>query len=287
MSDDSIQHVSDTALWVATYRAIETERPDALFKDPLAAQLVGERGRRIAERMKSGGVVQWAVVIRTCIIDDLITKAIAEGVDTVLNLGAGLDTRPYRMELPATLRWIEVDYPHLQEYKTERLGGAQPCCVLERISLDLGQRAARRELFARVNTQAKKVLVLTEGVTPYLSNEEVGELADDLHACQTFQLWVLDYNSSANTIRGFGHRRMRDKLKNAPFKFHPPDWIQFFVDHRWQVKEMRYYVDESERTGRRFKLSWWLILRILFIPRKKRREMRKWSGFAVLEPQRT
>jgi len=37
----------------------------------------------------------WAIVIRTCIIDDYIRLAVAQGIDTVLNLGAGLDTRPY------------------------------------------------------------------------------------------------------------------------------------------------------------------------------------------------
>ncbi|MDE3110116.1 MAG: class I SAM-dependent methyltransferase, partial [Acidobacteriota bacterium] len=46
-----MQHVSDTAFWVAHYRAIEGERPDALFHDPLAGVLAGERGRNIAEHM--------------------------------------------------------------------------------------------------------------------------------------------------------------------------------------------------------------------------------------------
>src|SRR4051812_41838491 len=150
MSDHTIEHVSDTALWVATYRAVESERSDALFRDPLAAQLVGERGRRIAAGLKEGGVVQGAAVISTGVNDAIISEAIAEGVDTVLNLGAGLDTRPYRMPLPRALRWVEVDYPHLQEFKTEGLGEAQPQCVLERVSLDLADRGAREELFARV-----------------------------------------------------------------------------------------------------------------------------------------
>jgi O-methyltransferase involved in polyketide biosynthesis len=48
-------------------------------------------------------------MIRTVIIDDRIKLAIGEGVDTILNLGAGLDTRPYRMDLPKTLRWVEFD----------------------------------------------------------------------------------------------------------------------------------------------------------------------------------
>ncbi|PRC60941.1 hypothetical protein C6A85_14430, partial [Mycobacterium sp. ITM-2017-0098] len=38
---------------------------------------------------------------RTKTIDDIITKAISDGCDRVLNLAAGLDTRPYRLNLPA------------------------------------------------------------------------------------------------------------------------------------------------------------------------------------------
>jgi O-methyltransferase involved in polyketide biosynthesis len=59
----------------------------------------------------------WSVVIRTVIIDDLIKQEIGEGVDTILNFGADLDTRPYRMDLPKTLRWVEGDYPPVIELK--------------------------------------------------------------------------------------------------------------------------------------------------------------------------
>ena len=105
MSDTPIAHVADTAFWVATYRANESARPDALFKDPLAARLAAERGRDIAEKIDGSEQIAWVVVMRTCIIDDLIREAIGRGCDTVLNLGAGLDTRPYRLELPSSLRW--------------------------------------------------------------------------------------------------------------------------------------------------------------------------------------
>lgn len=42
MTDTPIENVSDTAFWVAHYRALETKRPDALFHDPLAGVLAGE-----------------------------------------------------------------------------------------------------------------------------------------------------------------------------------------------------------------------------------------------------
>jgi methyltransferase (TIGR00027 family) len=196
MSDSLIQDVSDTAFMVATYRAIETARPDALFRDPLAAKLSGEHGERIVEHLPSRARLgRWVIAIRTCIIDAFIETAIADGVDTILNLGAGLDTRPYRMRLPPSLRWIEVDYPKIIALKDSRLAGDTPSCRLERVKLDLADVAARRALLSGIAAQSAKVLVLTERVIPYLSTDEVGSLADDLKAQSTFRYWVIDYLS--------------------------------------------------------------------------------------------
>src|SRR6185312_6458963 len=98
------------------------------------------------------------------IIDDFIRQAIADGCDTVLNLGAGLDTRPYRLELPQSLRWIEVDFAGTIDFKNECLAGEAPRCRLERRAVDLGAAAARRALFDDVAASSHKVFVLTEGV---------------------------------------------------------------------------------------------------------------------------
>ena len=83
------------------------------LRDPLADRLAGEQGRAIVaslpRRIRDG----WWLVARTKIIDDLIESAIAQGCDRVLNLAAGLDTRPYRLDLPAELIWVEADLPAL------------------------------------------------------------------------------------------------------------------------------------------------------------------------------
>ncbi|HEY2739416.1 MAG TPA: class I SAM-dependent methyltransferase, partial [Thermoanaerobaculia bacterium] len=50
----AIDNVSDTARWVAVYRAMETARPDAIFRDPFADRLAGERGHQILDEMKHG-----------------------------------------------------------------------------------------------------------------------------------------------------------------------------------------------------------------------------------------
>lgn len=93
MPDGAVENVSDTAFWVAHYRAMESDRPDALFRDPLAARLAGEHGRKIASSMPLSRVTAWTLAIRTVVIDDFIKRALEEGVDTIVNLGAGLDTR--------------------------------------------------------------------------------------------------------------------------------------------------------------------------------------------------
>src|SRR5439155_21795665 len=151
------------------YRALETERPDPLFRDPFARKLAGTRGQQIVELLPVRERYAWAWSMRTVLFDRFIREQIAEGVDMIVNLAAGLDARPYRMELPPSLQWIEVDLPDLLAYKASILGDEKPRCRLERIALDLANVAARRELFGRLAHRAKKVVVLTEGLLAYLS----------------------------------------------------------------------------------------------------------------------
>src|SRR5438105_12658679 len=105
MSEPAIRNISDTALWAAMYRAQETDRPDALFRDPLARRLAGPRGQQMFDSMPPNTRHAWAWVTRTYLYDQFIASQVKEGLDLVLNLAAGLDARPYRMALPASLKW--------------------------------------------------------------------------------------------------------------------------------------------------------------------------------------
>src|SRR5207302_7847741 len=103
MAMAEIENVSDTARWVAVYRAMETERPDAIFRDPFAARLAGEKGQAIVDTMKRGRSMAWAMIVRTAVFDEIILDRIRNGgVDTVLNLAAGLDARAWRLDVPKT-----------------------------------------------------------------------------------------------------------------------------------------------------------------------------------------
>src|SRR2546421_6734713 len=101
--------VSDTARWVAMYRAMESERPDALFHDPYARRLAGPAGAQILAAMPQGRRWAWPMIVRTAVMDEIVMRLVTEqGVDTVLNLAAGLDARAYRLDLPQELHWIDV-----------------------------------------------------------------------------------------------------------------------------------------------------------------------------------
>src|SRR5262245_58295940 len=160
-----IRNISDTARWVAYYRARENERADAVFRDPFAKALAGDRGRDIAEGLRFAQRHEWAYVARTCLIDDFVHEQVVHrGIRLAVNLAAGLDTRPYRMKLPADLQWVEVDLPEILDYKQDILKNEKPVCRLEQIRLDLSNVDARRELFTQLAGRVQKVLVLTEGL---------------------------------------------------------------------------------------------------------------------------
>jgi methyltransferase (TIGR00027 family) len=268
-----IGNVSDTAFWVAAYRALESERPNAAFHDPFARKLAGEKGPKIMADMPHNEMRAYVMTVRTLAIDKLVTTAIEMGVDTVINLGAGLDTRPYRLNLPAGLNWIEVDLPALIQYKNDTLKDEKPVCRLQRLSADLTDKKVRQAVFLSLSSQTKNVLIITEGLIPYLTNDQAAELAEDLHAVPNFQFWIMDYyrgNLKYRTARG-----MSGKMKNAPFQFTAKEPLDFFGGYGWTVKKNIELLDQANELGRPYPVPSFFRLMMRIFPRA----MRKGAGF--------
>jgi len=234
-----VRDISDTARWVAYFRARETQRSDALFRDPYAERLAGARGFEIANTLPDGNKHEWAWMARTYLFDQFVSREIQAGADVVLNLAAGLDARPYRMELPSSLDWVEVDFPEIIHHKKEVLAQDRPKCKLERISLDLSDQEARRQLFARVNELGSNVVVMSEGLLIYLTNEEVASLSQDLAACPQFHSWIVDLTSPGQ-LR-LMQRTTGKQLQEvgAPFKFGPPEGQNFFKPYGWEPHDVQ------------------------------------------------
>ena len=248
--DPLIRDISDTARWMAVYRARESERPDAAFRDPFARALAGERGERIANALKFGEENAWSFIARTYLFDRFITRLVRHGADMVVNLAAGLDTRPYRMVLPASLRWVEVDLPDILDHKEEILADAKPVCELERVRLDLSNEDGRRGLFADLGRRAKHAVVISEGLVIYLMPEAVATLASDLAGPPSFQHWALDLTSPG--LLEMMKRSVGSAMNEAgaPFLFAPPEGPPFFAAYGWRPIEVRSLLKAAAKMGR-------------------------------------
>lgn len=279
-----ITHVSDTARWVALYRAMESERRDPLFRDPYARRLAGEQGEAILRGMKQGRRWAWPMIVRTAVMDEIILRTVTrDGVDTVLNLAAGLDTRPYRLPLPKALRWVDVDLPDILTYKEEQLARETAACTVEFAKVDLRDATARRALFAGVAASARRVLVVTEGLLIYLTPEQVADLARDLAAHPAFRSWLIDL---ASPLLLQWMQRTWGKTTaagNAAFLFAPAEDTRFFLPFGWREVEYRNTMDEGMRLKRVPKMMFlWRILG-LFASRARKEQFKRFSGIVLLE----
>lgn len=279
-----IENVSDTARWIAIYRAMESERPDAIFRDPYARRLGGARGEEILRKLPKGRESSWALIVRTKLFDEMVLERVQrDNIDLVVNLAAGLDTRAFRLDLPATLRWVDVDLPGILNYKTEMLQGETPHCRYEAITTDLTDARARDALFAQLGSSASRVLVITEGLLVYLDAAQVQALALALHAIPSFGWWLSDLSNhkllellekqwGATLARG-----------NAPMKFAVDDPESFFAPLGWRVDELRYALVEAHRLKREMRMGWLTRWMLRISPMKQAEEVRRMSMFALME----
>jgi methyltransferase (TIGR00027 family) len=279
MEQPLVRNISDTALWVAHYRAIETERPDAVFRDPFARALAGERGARIARAQTFADANAWSFLARTYLFDHFITHAVRGGADVVVNLAAGLDTRPYRMDLPKTLQWVEVDLPGILDYKEDILKGAAPVCMLERVRLDLSDEAARRAMLARVTLGSSRAIVITEGLLIYLSPEQVESLARDLAAVPAVRSWITDLASPG--LMKMMNEKGGDMVAaaGAPFKFAPAEGPDYFVPLGWKPVKVASLLKTAGRLNR---LPFFLKMLSLLPEPNKPAPNRPWSAVIQL-----
>jgi methyltransferase (TIGR00027 family) len=274
-----IRNISDTARWTAFRRALENDRDDALFRDHLARRLAGQRGEDIHRQMAGPGG-DWSLALRTYLIDRVVLSSVEKGADAVVNLAAGLDTRPYRMSLPQALQWIEVDLPAILEEKEQLLRGEKPVCRLERAPLDLADVPARQKLFARIGNSARNTLVVSEGLVCYLEPVDVTSLAKDLAAPATFRRWVLDLMSPGLMKMLMKTWAGHFDYAGSPLKFAPAEGPEFFLPPGWKAVEVHSLLKAAAKAKR---LSFFLRLVSLLPESSGKQGDRPWGAVCVFE----
>jgi len=224
----------------------------------------------------------WAMSVRTVLLDEMLMRCIGNEVATVLNLAAGLDARPYRLDLPPSLRWLHVDMPEMIDYFREHTHAETPHCALELIAADLRDAEARKRLFAHAASFGP-VVVISEGLLIYLSPGQVAELAHDLHAMAGAKWWLIDL--ATPRLLKYTRKRWRQILRagHASFQFAPPEGTDFFLPHGWRETEFHSTWEASWKLQRTMSGAWlWKLLSRLQSPTQRQATLQM-SGCVMLE----
>ena len=276
-----IQDITDTALITAYARATEALREDALFKDYHALALAGERGAGLARETEAFATIANSVACRTTVFDELISSTVKrESIELIINLAAGLDTRPFRLELPSGLLWVDVDRGSILEYKRNRLTGADRTCEYQQCCADLTKPSELHRVLEHAHG-GRRTLVFTEGLLVYLSEPAVAQLAALLHSCASIEWWITDI--AGPRALDMMQKAWGQLLAEVKFQFAPTDAAQFFQRHGWHEHEFRSSQEEAQRLGRARGRSGLARIVIRLAPAKVKEELRRLSGVAVLK----
>ena len=239
-----VEHASDTCLITAAGRALETSRADGVIRDPFARRLAGTRGAALAHNLPSPEWMGIFVGLRCRVIDEMLNEAIATcGIKVVVLLGAGLDTRPWRLDLPQDLRWIEVDFPDVLDYKSRLLAAEKPKCRVERVAADLTKTAERRGIFTSAGSE--RGLILTEGLLLYLPRSATEALATEPLQLSGIRYWLLDV--AAGILMRNAHGRGLDDIENVRAKDRVEGGaiLDLVQENGWHLKTRRGYLTEG------------------------------------------
>ncbi len=172
-----MQPVSKTAFYCCGVRMLDAERPQPVCGDRYARVFMEEEGRQILEGFRDEAGPNGSNVTRHRIIDDLLrARLLDDPARPILLIGAGFDTRAYRLKGG---RWIEVDEEPIIRHKNERLPVSACPNTLERVAVDFS-RNWLPDVVERLRG-AGRITVVIEGVFGYLDEAKRGTLLSALH----------------------------------------------------------------------------------------------------------
>lgn len=279
---DITTSVGSTAVMVAAARAVETDGPDPLIRDPYARLLVANAGANVLWKAMLDPLVVAKVeavdietaaisqhmrsyqAVRTNFFDTYFHNAAADGIRQIVILASGLDSRAYRLDWPAGTTVYEIDQPKVLDYKSKTLAENDVTSTADRreVPIDL-----RQNWPAALRTAGFDPLIrtawLAEGLLMYLPADaqdrlftRMGELSamGSQIAAETFPLQGQErreqmrerFNKVADAL-GFGHTIDVDELiyhdENRAVLV---DWLN---DHDWRATAQN-ASDEMRRVGR-------------------------------------
>ena len=275
--------VGSTAVMVAAARAVETDQPDALIRDPYAKLLVTNAGAgvlweamldpTIAAKVEAIDAESAAHLqhmrsyqaVRTNFFDSYFLDAVATGIRQVVILASGLDSRAYRLDWPAGTTVYEIDQPQVLAYKSLTLAenGVTPSADRREVAIDLRQDWPAALRGAGFDPSARTAW-LAEGLLMYLPAE-----AQDKLFTQIGELSPAGSRVSAETAPSHADERrqqMRERFKKVAEEIgleqqsvdvgelmyrddHRADVTDWLNNHGWRATAQP-AIDEMQRLGR-------------------------------------
>ncbi len=249
-----LENISQTAFLVASCRAKEGLEDEPLFNDDLAHLYLESQEQSLLsafEASRQYPVFSTSIVVRTAVIDKLILKLIRkEGIQQVINLGAGLDNRPYRLSLPIDLIWWEIDYIDLVKYKGTTLSKYSPKCTLYRHGMDLSDLSQLNVFIKSEINQEKKTLILSEGFLIYFDSSTVVKYLSLFSNLEYCTHWLTDIGTEKNKIGKDVQLEpvYEELLQNMHFFSTPSDPI--YSENNWKVKRHKDLAVEALKLNR-------------------------------------
>ncbi|WP_229865180.1 class I SAM-dependent methyltransferase [Streptomyces naganishii] len=233
-----------TAVGVARVRALESARDNALFRDPLAQAFAaagglwpsspplpddeGARRRRLA--------VAFSIVIRTKFLDDLLRQASASGIRQVVLLGAGMDSRAFRIDWPEGTRLFEVDTTAPLDFKASVLRQERAVARCERITVAVDLREGwPAALAAAGHDPARPTVWIAEGLLIYLPQDAVELLLARISARSAPGSRMGLTLGSRGVIERFGADAAPGSAASLWVSEMPDDPVGWLAGHGWQA----------------------------------------------------
>jgi methyltransferase (TIGR00027 family) len=246
--------VARTALWTAAARARESERADRLFSDAFAAALAAEDGADLLREFTPADEVLREnpyMPLRTRWYDDLLADL---DVPQVVLLGAGLDTRAFRLGWPAGVVLFEVDDASVLQYKEARLDAiaAGPRCERRSVPTDLRGPWADDLLAAGYRPESPAAW-LAEGVLFYLAESLAHSVVRRAWELAAPRSWLAADLLAADVLRspqGSASLRRLAEMGSA-WQFGTDDVSQFISSCGWHVESVTTPDQLAQRYGRR------------------------------------
>ncbi|MFH8935359.1 class I SAM-dependent methyltransferase [Streptomyces griseosporeus] len=233
-----------TAVGVARVRALETERKNALFRDPLARAFAAAGGLwpsspppddEAARRRRLA--VSWSIVIRTKFLDDLLQQASASGVRQVVLLGAGMDSRAFRMNWPYGTRLFEVDTAAPLDFKDAVLRQERAVAQCERITVAVDLREDWPDALAAAgHDPAEPTVWIAEGLLIYLPEDAVEQLLARISAQSAAGSRMGLTLGSCGVIERYGADAAPGSAASMWVSETPDDPVAWLARHGWEAE---------------------------------------------------